>query len=56
MALDELNNNETATKINGLDVLISDEVKGFAERSEIDYISGPHREGFTIGRAGRSGC
>ena len=48
LALDEPNNNELPIQVNGLDVLISDKVKGFADGSLIDYINSPVGEGFTI--------
>ncbi len=56
MALDEPETDEVAISVNGIDVLIADEVKGYADRSTIDYVDGPDREGFTIGVAGRAGC
>ena len=56
MALDEPNANEVATLVNGIDVLISDEVKGLAERSTIDYITEPYQQGFTIGLARNTCC
>jgi hypothetical protein len=56
LALDEPNEDENATQVDGIAVLISDDLKGFAERSRIDYINGPYREGFTIGLAGYKGC
>ena len=56
MALDEPQADEEKTQINGIDVLISEELKGYAERTMIDYVSGPYGEGFEIGRTGYSGC
>jgi hypothetical protein len=56
LALDEPNANEVATLVNDIDVLISDEVKGYADRSKIDYISEPYQEGFTIGAATDTCC
>jgi Fe-S cluster assembly iron-binding protein IscA len=49
MTLDEPQTNEIATKVDGIDVLISDEARSLAEMSTIDYESGPYGEGFTIG-------
>ena len=49
MTLDEPPTNETATKAEGIDVLISDEARSLAEISTIDYESGPYGECFTIG-------
>ncbi len=56
LALEEPNGNEVATPINGIDVLISDEVKSLTENSTVDYLNGPNKEGFTIGVAGQSCC
>ncbi len=57
LVLDEPQGNETAIPINGIDVLISDEVKAFVEGNTIDYVKEPYREGFTIGAGGCSeGC
>jgi len=56
LALEEPNGNEAATPINGIDVLISDEVKNLTENSTVDYLNGPDREGFTIGTTGQSCC
>jgi len=56
LALDEPNAKEVAILVNGVGVLISDEVKRFAQGSTIDYVSEPYREGFTIKIAGYRGC
>jgi Fe-S cluster assembly iron-binding protein IscA len=49
MTLDEPKTNEKATKVDGIDILISDEARSLAEMSTIDYESGPNGEVFTIG-------
>jgi hypothetical protein len=54
LALDEPYGDEKPTQVNGLDFLISDEVKMFADKSSLDYMSSP-REGFII-RPGYSSC
>ena len=54
LALDEPNENEETTQVNGIDVLISDAVKALAGRNTIDYVSLPDGEGFII--APESGC
>jgi hypothetical protein len=54
LALDEPYGDEKPTQVNGLDFLISDEVKMFADRSSLDYMSSPY-EGFII-RPGYSSC
>ena len=49
MTLDEPQANEIATKVDGIDILISDEARSVAEMSTIDYESGPSGDVFTIG-------
>ncbi len=49
MTLDEPHTNEIATKIDGIDVLISHEVRSLPETSTLDYERGPGGEVFTIG-------
>ncbi|MFC1861402.1 hypothetical protein ACFLYL_03930 [Chloroflexota bacterium] len=56
MALDEPNKNEAATHINGIDILISDEVKALADKGTIDYMNSPDGEGFTIAVEGQTCC
>ena len=56
MALDEPGKSENAVRVEGIDLLISEDLKTFAERSRIDYIQGPYRQGFTIGLVGAAGC
>jgi Fe-S cluster assembly iron-binding protein IscA len=48
LTLDEPQANETITKINGLDVLISEDARDWASRSRIDFQNDPYGEGFTI--------
>lgn len=55
MALDEPSGNEVPIKVNGLDVLIAEKVKGFTDSSTVDYITSPGGEGFTI-RNGSADC
>lgn len=55
LALDEPRNDEVTTKVSSLDVLISDEVRIFADQSVLDYTNSWLGEGFTIS-SGRSGC
>ncbi len=55
MALDEPKDKEVPVKANGIDVLISDKDKGYAEGNVIDYIIAPDGEGFTISK-GTPGC
>ncbi len=52
LALDEPDANEIPVKIDDIEVLISDPVKAFAEKSSVDYTRSPHREGFTINLEG----
>ncbi len=56
LVLDEPNKGEEPVKVNGVDVLVSEDVKTFAERSKIDYVEGPYRQGFTVGLAGGHSC
>ena len=48
LALDEPNENEEITQVNGIDVLISDEVKIFTDGNTIDYVNSSDGEGFVI--------
>jgi len=57
LALDEPNENEDTIQVNGIDVLISDDVKPAASENKIDYIKSPEGEGFIIApKSGESGC
>ncbi len=56
LALDELKEKEETTRINGIDVLISDEVKPLSEGNTIDYIKSTDGEGFVVGKPGKKGC
>ena len=56
MALDEPNKNEEMTQINGIHVLISNEVKPFADRNKIDYLNSPGEQGFIISSADQTCC
>ena len=57
LALDELNENEDTIQVNGIDLLISDDVKPAASANKIDYIKSPQGEGFIIvSKSGESGC
>ena len=52
MALDELKENETTETINGLEVLIDEQVKVHAVAQVLDYLKTPRGEGFAIKPAG----
>jgi Fe-S cluster assembly iron-binding protein IscA len=56
MTLDEPKEDETTTTINGIDVIIAEEVKRYAEKTTVDYVTGPYRQGFIIGVGGNAGC
>jgi Fe-S cluster assembly iron-binding protein IscA len=56
LALDELNENEATTHVNGLDVLISDMVKPYTDGNKIDYRQSIEGEGFVINNPGQTGC
>jgi hypothetical protein len=49
MTLDEPQTNEIATKVDGIDVLMSDEARNLAGTSTLDYEISPYGEGFTMG-------
>jgi hypothetical protein len=49
MTLDEPQTNEIATKVDGIDVLVSTGAWSLAETSTLDYETGPYGEGFIIG-------
>ncbi len=56
LALDELKENEKTTQVNGIDVLISDEVKLYSDGNMIDYIKSAEGEGFVINNPEQTGC
>jgi len=55
LALDEPKSNEMPIEVNGLDVLIEDKVRGFADGGVIDYATSSYGEGFTV-RTAKSHC
>jgi Fe-S cluster assembly iron-binding protein IscA len=48
LALDEPKENENTIDVNGIDVLISEEVKPTASLNRIDYVQSREGEGFII--------
>ena len=56
LALDELKENEETIQVNGIDLLMSDYVKPYADGNTIDYIKSTDREGFVVGKPGQTGC
>ena len=56
LALDELKENEETTQVNGVDLLISDEVKPYSDGNTIDYIQSTDGEGFVIDNPWQTGC
>jgi Fe-S cluster assembly iron-binding protein IscA len=57
LALDEPKENEDIIQVNGIKLLISDEVKPIANLNKIDYISSAHGEGFIIvPKSGQPAC
>ena len=57
LALDEPKEHEEPVQINGIDVLISDEVNSIASVKKIDYINSLDGEGFIIApKSGQSYC
>ena len=55
LALDEPEKNEIPSRVNGIDVLISEEVSSYADGKSVDYIKLPWGGRFTI-RGGFSSC
>jgi Fe-S cluster assembly iron-binding protein IscA len=47
LALDEPNEKETI-KADGIDILVTEDTRGYAESSLVDYTSSIYGEGFTI--------
>ena len=56
LALDELSENEETTQVNGIDLLISDEIKPYSDGHKLDYIISPDGEGFIIENPEHTGC
>ena len=54
LALDELKENEETTQVNGIDLLMSDEVKPFSDGNKIDYRQSANGEGFVIDKPGQT--
>jgi hypothetical protein len=48
VVLDEPQDNEILSQVNGFDILISEEIKRLAGASLIDYVNSPYEEGFII--------
>jgi len=48
LALEEPKENEKTIQVNGIDLLIIDELKPYTEHSTIDYVDMPGRSGLTI--------
>jgi Fe-S cluster assembly iron-binding protein IscA len=56
MALEEPKENEKTVIVNGIDLLIWDEIKPYTDKSTIDYIDDPEKSGFTIRLEGKCSC
>jgi len=56
LALDEPQADEKSIQVDGLDLLITDEIKRYADMSTVDYISNEYGEGFTVKIAGYTEC
>jgi Fe-S cluster assembly iron-binding protein IscA len=54
MVLDEPRGEEKSIPVNGLDILIDEDIKDFADRATIDYLKTPYGEGFSVDMAGAS--
>jgi iron-sulfur cluster assembly accessory protein len=55
LTLDEPKKGEVGFLVNGLDVLIEEKVKPYAEGNTVDYVTEPKGAGFTIVKAGAEG-
>jgi Fe-S cluster assembly iron-binding protein IscA len=53
MALDEPQENEQPVTVNGIEVLMADFARPYAEGVVVDYVTNPYSEGFIIDGAGR---
>jgi hypothetical protein len=56
LTLDEPKENEVTDLVDGLDFLIAEDVRQLADKSTVDYISGPYGQGFTVEIEGLRGC
>ena len=56
MTLDEPKKDEVPFQVDGIDVLIENNVRSYAEDNTVDYVTGPRGTGFAILRPGRSAC
>ena len=56
LVLDEPMKNEIPNQINGIDVLIEEEVKDYANKSVVDYVKTPYGENFIVELAGSKAC
>jgi len=56
LALDELKENENTVQVNSIYLLMSENVKPYAEGNTIDYIQSTEGEGFVISKPGQTGC
>ncbi len=58
LALEESNEIDgvKSYQINGVDILIADSVKPFADRNKIDYVDSPGRKGFVVMSSGNGQC
>ena len=54
LALDEPKEGETPVPVNGIDLLIADSVRLFADDATVDYVKDPSGEGFIITASGES--
>lgn len=56
LALDEPKEDEQIHTINEVELLIEENVLGYTEGNEIDFISNERGEGFAIGPVGGGSC
>jgi hypothetical protein len=56
LALDESTGNESMIRVGDIELLISDELKPYADKSIIRYHERPDHKWFAIGNKGPAGC
>ena len=56
MALDELKKNEAPVQVNGIDVLIEEELKPHTDGYTLDFIKSTNGDHFTLSRCAEGSC
>jgi Fe-S cluster assembly iron-binding protein IscA len=55
LTLDEPNAGEELTQVNGIDLLVAEEARPYADGSQVDFVTTPYGNRFII-RAQHGGC